>query len=437
MNDFTRRVDLRQVGKRTLDSMIRAGGMDVFGTRQAMLDVLDRILSVSTSHFRAIQSGQMTFFGSIEEEIILPTNNFIDSRQQLEWERELIGLYVSDHPLKPYLGILQKKITHFSAQLAELTNNEKVVVAGMVTRYRNHQTKNGKAMGFVSLDDMKGTIELVMFPKVWDKFSMLIQPDVVLIINGRLDLENSDPKVLVDNVEVVEIGDDFPVEADDSLHGRGMNTTSNEKNKRGQPDASPIFETSKTTSTEPNPHIAEEEPVWIVDDEVSEILDDLVQSPPIFEAAYLLKGEAFISPIVENPESLRIPLISTFPTLDSKSVIHPAEKSPIGVITVPYLLSPSGMTWMGKEKDGMPRMITITMRSIGNKAQDVIRLNRLHGLLQSFPGKDHFAFLFFESGHNYLVEFPNDTTGITSDLIQKIVYLVGEDQIQIHAINIH
>ncbi|HEX9012413.1 MAG TPA: DNA polymerase III subunit alpha, partial [Anaerolineaceae bacterium] len=206
LTDFAHRVDLRQVGKRALESLVRVGALDCFGSRLALLESLDRILSVSTSHFRAALSGQMSFFGAesgVSEEIVLPTGVSLDRREQLNWERELIGLYVSDHPLNPYQPLLAKRVTHFSGQLGEVGKKEKVCVAGMVVRTRQHQTKDGKAMGFATLEDMQGNLELVLFPRTWDKFSRLFEADHVLVVEGKVDAENGDPKILVDGVEEI------------------------------------------------------------------------------------------------------------------------------------------------------------------------------------------------------------------------------------------
>ena len=127
LNDFMRRVDLRQAGKRTLECLIRVGALDAFGERKALLEVMDNMVSVSSSHFRALQAGQMSFFGTVsgvEESLSLPTVSSLDPREQLEWEKELIGLYVSDHPLSPYLPLLRMKITHFSSELGDASAND-------------------------------------------------------------------------------------------------------------------------------------------------------------------------------------------------------------------------------------------------------------------------------------------------------------------------
>src|SRR5512147_2916453 len=118
--------------------------------------------------------GQMSLFGAhtgVTEEIILPkTTAEVNRREILNWERELIGLYVSDHPLSPVMDVLTQAVTHFSGQLSEVESNEHVRVAGLVTRIRPHQTKTGKAMGFVTLEDVQGNIELVVFPRTWEQY---------------------------------------------------------------------------------------------------------------------------------------------------------------------------------------------------------------------------------------------------------------------------
>ena len=204
LNDFARRVDMRQVGKRSIECLIKVGALDSFGSRTSLLEALDRILLVSASHFRAVESGQMSLFGAhtgVVEEISLPKNAAqINRREILNWERELIGLYVSDHPLNPVMQVLTQVVTHFSGQLTEAQPQERVRVAGLITRIRNHQSKAGKPMGFVTIEDLQGTIDLVIFPKVWEKVSQLIIFDNIVLVDGRVDNDNAEPKVLVDAV---------------------------------------------------------------------------------------------------------------------------------------------------------------------------------------------------------------------------------------------
>jgi DNA polymerase-3 subunit alpha len=204
INDFARRVDLRSVGKRPLECLIKVGALDEFGSRSAMLAVSDQILSISASHFRASDMGQISMFGmatGISDEIVLP-NDIIETnrREVLEWERELIGLYVSDHPLSPVMDALTQVVTHFAGQLAEAAPGEKVRVAGMVTRVRPHLTKTGKNMGFVTLEDVQGNIELVVFPRTWEQYWQTLEVDSIVLVDGKVDAQSGDPKVLVDTV---------------------------------------------------------------------------------------------------------------------------------------------------------------------------------------------------------------------------------------------
>lgn len=204
LNDFAHRVDLRQVGRRALESLIRVGALDRFGSRTALLDGIDRILALSSSHFKAAEIGQISLFGmhtGLTDQIQLPEpSREVNRREMLHWERELIGLYVSDHPLSPVLQELTEAVTHFSGQLAEAAHNEQVRVAGLVVRIRPHQTKAGKSMAFVSLEDIQGTIELVLFPKTWAKYSTMVEYEKILLVTGKVDAQGGEPKVLVDEM---------------------------------------------------------------------------------------------------------------------------------------------------------------------------------------------------------------------------------------------
>src|SRR6266508_2768114 len=203
LNDFARRVDLRAVGKRVLQCLIKVGAMDSFGNRAALLASLDRVVSISSNHFRAAEAGQMSLFGEMTgviEDIQLPDVNNVDKREMLNWERELIGLYISDHPLTPYQQTFAQIVSYFSGQLQEAQHEEKVRVAGLVTSVRPYMTKTNKPMGFISIEDIQGTIELVLFPKTWEKYREQMTVGQVIIVEGKTDTGSTPPKVLVDTI---------------------------------------------------------------------------------------------------------------------------------------------------------------------------------------------------------------------------------------------
>ena len=204
VNDFLRRVDLRRVGKRALESLIQVGALDDLGGRPALLESMDRILAISSSNFQAADAGQISMFGDgtgLAEAIILPdAKTEINRRAQLDWERELIGLYVSDHPLSPVMDSLENHVTHFAQDLSEAKHQEHVCVAGIVTKIRQHQTKNGKAMAFATIEDVQGLIDLVIFPNTWKRYGELIRFDEIIYVSGKADANGGETKVLVDQV---------------------------------------------------------------------------------------------------------------------------------------------------------------------------------------------------------------------------------------------
>ncbi len=204
LNEFARRADLRAVGKRALECLIKVGALDAFGNRAAMLASLDRIVSISSNHFRAAEAGQMSLFGEstgVLEEIQLPDVNNVDKREMLNWERELIGLYVSDHPLTPYQNTFAQIVSYFSGQLNEAQHEEKVRVAGLITAVRPYTTKTNKPMGFVTLEDVQGNIDLVLFPRTWQKTREQLTVGTIIIVEGKADTGSTPPKILVDEIK--------------------------------------------------------------------------------------------------------------------------------------------------------------------------------------------------------------------------------------------
>ncbi len=203
LNDFTAQVDLRSAGKRALESLIKVGAMDKFGARAAMLEALDRIVAVSSSHFRAAEAGQLSLFGAatgVTESVTLPLMPDADRRETLNWERELMGMYMSEHPLTPYMNEIRRVVSYFSSNLGEAAHEEKVKVAGMVSGIRPYQTKKGKMMAWVTLEDLTGTIELVLFPRCWEKYQFALEVGGVILAEGKVDAQSNPSKVLVDDI---------------------------------------------------------------------------------------------------------------------------------------------------------------------------------------------------------------------------------------------
>jgi DNA polymerase-3 subunit alpha len=205
LEDFCRRVDLRSVNRRALEALMRVGALEDFGNRAQLLQMVDRMLGLSGSAHRAQDVGQLTLFGGLvdasETETFgpLPHIGDVPLREKLAWEKELIGAYVSEHPVAQALAQLQSEITHTSAELNEDLDGHKAVMVGAVSGSRTIQTKKGETMGFVQLEDVQGTFECVVFPRAWKQTQDLWQKDKIVVVRGVIDGKGKVAKILLDS----------------------------------------------------------------------------------------------------------------------------------------------------------------------------------------------------------------------------------------------
>jgi DNA polymerase-3 subunit alpha len=443
LNDFARRVDLRSVGKRSLECLIKVGAMDSFGNRASLLASLDRIVAISSAHFRAADAGQMSLFGAatgIVEEIHLPEVKDVDKREMLNWERELIGLYITDHPLNEHQATLAQIVSYFSGQLSEAAHEEKVRVAGLITVVRPYTTKTGKPMGFVTIEDIQGTIELVMFPKTWTKFSDKMTVGRIIIVKGKVDNANPPAKILVDEIEteikvtsavVDEVNDNMPPAPVKPLNYKSVNGNGNgaasqrvsdSKSQRFSDSASQrISESaSQRTNEQTSKQVNEAVPVYIPDEDLGDMPPppdnfpdgwDTEWQPSFEDAAIAAKPE----PKFKKNEPVTPPLVTR--AVAALADIETPER--------PSMYVP--LAKENKDKEHPPRQLTITLRSTGDHERDKRRIKTLHGLLTAQHGRDKFSFQIFENNRGYLIDFPNDTTRICPELLARLKKLIGEE----------
>ncbi len=209
LSDLCERVDLRKVGKRALESMVKVGVFDGWGTRPQLLDALDRIMGHSASTHAAADVGQMTLFemmgnagAPVAAELLRPDSAVpkIEKRDLLAWEKELIGLYLSEHPLERKLGALQSFVNAASNDLDANWNGKPVALVGVVNAIRTLTTKKGQPMAFVTLEDLEGTIDIVMFPRTWKQYRDSVQADQILLVRGTVQAEDQNVSVIANSV---------------------------------------------------------------------------------------------------------------------------------------------------------------------------------------------------------------------------------------------
>jgi DNA polymerase-3 subunit alpha len=210
--DFCTRVDPKYVGKGALETLIKAGAMDSLagGRRHVLLASLDRAMQFGKSEREARERGIMSLFGDLEEvssalEFTLNENATEISRKQLlEWEKELIGIYISKHPLAYLSDLFKDKITHTTADITEELDRQKVVLGGTIREARRITTKKGDTMCVVQLEDMYGTIGVTIFPKTYEETAELWVEDTVVIVRGEVQVRRDEPGILCNSVAPVK-----------------------------------------------------------------------------------------------------------------------------------------------------------------------------------------------------------------------------------------
>ena len=474
LNDFARRVDLRAVGKRALECLIKVGAMDCFGNRSALLASLDRIVAISSNHFRASEAGQMSLFGGttgVSESITLPDVTNVDRREMLNWERELIGLYISDHPLTPYQQTFTQIVSYFSGQLHNAQHEEKVRVAGLITAVRPYTTKTNKPMGFVSIEDVQGNIELVLFPRTWAQYREQMTVGQIIIVEGKADTGSTPPKILVDTIrteiKILEPLDSLPLsqpefdtffEETPPPPNGGRVTDVNYKSTQPKP-GNPQRKNIPVKPTIPPPiHQAAEKPAsYPVKLPVNDSWDDSDVPPPpdnfpddwdtqwqpSFEEATIAarpEPKVDIEPVATPPlrQTEEIPVQIKYE--EPKQVESPREAIAVQTVHVepstpqapPSIYVP--LVKEEKDKDHPPQQITVTLRTTGDKDHDRRRIKTIYGTLISFHGRDRFSFQIFENGSGYLIDFPNDTTRVCPEMLERLKKLIGEENWRVEEI---
>ena len=203
IDDLCHRVDLGKVNRRALESLIKAGAMTSFGSRTQLLSVLDRMMSISQQAQGASRQFSMfdmpAFSGTARLAGDLPQLPEVARKEILAWEKDLVGAYISDHPLSRVWTDLERAITVLTGQIDETIAGQKVTVAGIVNMVRQTVTKKGDAMAFAQIEDLQGTVEVVIFPRIWAATKDLWQPERILIVRGTVNLRGREPSIVADS----------------------------------------------------------------------------------------------------------------------------------------------------------------------------------------------------------------------------------------------
>jgi DNA polymerase III subunit alpha len=206
--DFCERVDSKTYNKRTLESLIKCGAFDNVGpSRAAMVAVHARAVERSTSGLKGASEDQTSMFDAAE--LAPPKPEFPDieqdKRTDLEWEKETMGLYVSDHPLRPVLHKLKKHTDTTVSELEGYRDGAIVWVGGLATSVRTNTTRKGDMMAMLQLDDTRGLAEVMVFPRVYARCADCVREDAVLKVKGKVEMKEGIPRIVALEMEELHL----------------------------------------------------------------------------------------------------------------------------------------------------------------------------------------------------------------------------------------
>ena len=205
MKDFVTRMAGREVNKRAIENFIKSGAFDCLeGNRHQKIMVYPRIMDSVMQEKKNAMAGQMTLFDIVGEEdkkafeISLPDVPEYDKEVLLAFEKEVLGVYISGHPLENYTAMMEKNITAITSDFqpddeigaARVRDGQQVVVGGIITEKTIKYTKNNKVMAFLTLEDLVGTVEVIVFPRDYEKNQLLMDEESKVFIRGRVAAED-------------------------------------------------------------------------------------------------------------------------------------------------------------------------------------------------------------------------------------------------------
>jgi DNA polymerase-3 subunit alpha len=381
--DFSRRVDLRAVGKRALESLAKVGAFDslVGGRREVALAAVERMYAYSDDYYRAKERGQSSLFNAEtpDQGFELPSvpepkdrEEARDRQQQrMQWEKELIGLYVSASPISHVPADLAqqdnfvyvKDVAHGADDL----NGQNVIMMGRIESVRTMTTKMGDSMAILRFEDMTGAMDGVLFPRSWKNYSAQIVPEEVRVFYGKIDLSRGDPQLIIErvtkNYEFV-----VPKESPPPAPSRPA-----------EPPRPPIAE-----SPQPEPQPEPPSTTQVYEDGLPPV-DWNSLEPPDDEPYY---GDVdYIPP----PKS------------------HHDSSHAIGVLTS-AATTEAAQVQVAKREARPPCRVVVTLRLSHDVEYEKRRVNWLRERVRSYPGKDEFYVrLLYPDGKRIRLKFPEPT----------------------------
>ncbi len=225
LDDFCRRLDLHTANKRVVESLAKAGAMDQLGSRETLLKALDAAIGAAQKAQKAASAGQGSLFDAFGTRPAgaptppshlpfasqptaqdaapgtPPRERSGRSREWAAWEKEVLGFHFADHPFKAAAAWLRGRVSHTTSQISPENNGEKVRLAGYVASVRRIFTKTRGQMAVLTVDDLDGSVEVVVFPRAFEKSPELWREEAILFIDGKVDVRDERAQVVLERAE--------------------------------------------------------------------------------------------------------------------------------------------------------------------------------------------------------------------------------------------
>ena len=206
IGDFIHRVKSKDLNKKSMEALIKAGAFDEFAERNQLLGKIwkkclklpEKTIKIETQTKWVFSPARIKINNEIKLEPATPASNF----EKLGWEKELLGLYVSSHPLNGFKKLFETRTTPISKIDASFVD-KKLIVGGLISSVKKIITKNGKPMLFMKLEDLTGKTEVVIFPKSLERNPGALQENKIVFVAGRVDDRNGEIKIVADDVQEI------------------------------------------------------------------------------------------------------------------------------------------------------------------------------------------------------------------------------------------
>jgi DNA polymerase-3 subunit alpha len=456
LEDLCDRVDLRQVNKRALECLIKAGALDRFGKRSQLLAVLDQMVAQSASVHDARDSGQLSMFdlmggdGAQVSPIRLPDVEEVQGKEKLQWEKELLGVYSISHPMQQ-LGVDFSRVTTCScAELSEEYDGRNVTLAGVITGVRTINTKKGDPMAFVQLEDLQGGCEVVFFPKTYADYKERLVTDAVVVVKGKAQSRDGQTSVLADIVQthidqIKSVGEE-PARYQPALMNVGPTINGvrvHDEDGQGEEDANGAW--GMNMDDDGGAALTEENPFYVDAPWQPDGSPKPAAQPPSAVATHdssppqmaedgtpdgVMQQES-PSPAPDTPDrptGARKSAMSdpASPEKASQPETEPQPAKAGKVAQEQRLVTPSQTNGNAVAQplvaphNNHGRQLVITFRRSGNLERDKYRLKQIYEAVRDPRGRDHFFIRVISGEQTAELSFPNDLCTISERLTGEI-----------------